>query len=59
MYMLSDLARATHDDKLRAAARHHLGGRAYAARRAGNRGNPVPLLAFLRVLHARRAAGAY
>jgi len=56
MYILNDLAKATHDDKLRAAARHHLRGRAYAARRAGNRGNPVPRLAFLR---ARRAVGAY
>ncbi len=56
MYILNDLAKATHDDKLRAAARHHRRGRAYAARRAGNRGNPVPRLAFLR---GRRAAGAY
>ena len=59
MYIRNDLAKATHDDKLRAAARHHLRGRAYAAQRAGNRGNPVPRLAFLRALHARRAAGAY
>ena len=59
MYILNDLAKATHDDKLRAAARHHLRGRAYAAHRAGNRGNPVPRLTFLRALHARRAAGAY
>jgi hypothetical protein len=55
MYVRSDLAKATHDDKLRAAARHHLRGRAYAAHRAGNRGAPVPRLAFLR---GRRAAGA-
>jgi len=59
MYIPSDLATATHDDKLRAAARHHLRGRAYAAHRAGNRGNPVPRLAFLRARRARRAAGAY
>jgi hypothetical protein len=56
MYILSDLAQVTHDDKLRAAAQHHLRGRAYAAHRAGNRGNPVPRLAILR---GRRAAGAY
>ena len=48
----------THDEKLRAAARDHLRGRAYAARRAGNRGNPVPRLADLRVLRGRRAARA-
>ena len=57
MYIRSDLAKATHDDKLRAAARHHLRGRAYAARRAGNRGNPVPRLAFLRALRAPPGRG--
>jgi hypothetical protein len=56
VYILNDLAKATHDDKLRVAARHHLRGRAYAAHRAGNRRTLVPGLAFLR---ARRAAGAY
>ena len=56
MYILNDLAKATHDDKLRAAARHHLRGRAHASHRAGNRGNPVPRLAILR---GRRVAGAY
>jgi hypothetical protein len=58
MYIRSDLAKATHDEKLRPAARDHLGGRAYAAHRAGNRGNPVAPLAILRVLRARRAARA-
>jgi hypothetical protein len=59
MYIVNDLAKATHDDKLRAAARHHLRGPAYVAHRAGNRGNPVPRLAILRALRGRRAAGAY
>jgi hypothetical protein len=59
MYVLSDLAKMTHDEKLRAAARNHLRGRAYAARRAGNRGNPAPRLAILRVPRGHRAARAY
>ena len=62
MYILNDLARAIQDEKLRAAARHQLHGRAYAARRAGNRGSSARRLADLRVLHAlrgRRAARAY
>ena len=59
MYVLKDLAKMTHDEKLRAAARDHLGGRAYAARRAVNRVNPVPRLADLRVVAGRRAARAY
>lgn len=58
MYILNDLAKATRDDKLRAAAADHLRGRAYAAHRAGNRGNPVPRLAILRTLRGRRAARA-
>ena len=59
MYVLNDLAKMTRDEKLRAAARDHLRGRAYAAHRAGNRGNPAPRLAILRVLRGRRAARAY
>jgi len=59
MYVLNDLAKMTHDEKLRAAARDHLCGRAYAAHRAGNRGNPAPPLAILHVLRGRRAARAY
>ena len=58
MYILNDLAKAAHDDKLRASAADHLGGRAYAARRAENRGHPVPRLAILRTLRGRRAARA-
>lgn len=59
MYLLSDLAKLAHDEKLRAAARDHRHGRAYAADRAGNRGNPAGRLADLRVLRGRRAARAY
>lgn len=62
MYLLNDLAKMTHEQKLRAAARDHLRGRAYAARRAGNRGNPARRLQDLRirrVLRERRAARAY
>ena len=62
MYILNDLAKATQDEKLRAAARHQLQGRTYAARRAGNRGGSARRLADLRVLHVlrrRRAAQAY
>lgn len=55
MYVLNDLVKMTHDEKLRAAARDRLRGRAYAARRAGTRGNPVPRLAGLRGLRAARA----
>jgi len=58
MYVFNDLAKMTHDEKLRAAARDHPRGRAHAARRAGNRGNPVLRLADLRVLRGRRAARA-
>ncbi len=59
MYVLNDLAKMTHDEKLRAAARDHLRGRVYGAGRAGNRGNPVSWLVDLRVLRGRRAARAY
>jgi hypothetical protein len=59
MYLLSDLAKLTHDEKLRAAARDHRRGRAYAADRAANRDNPAGRLADLRVLRERRAARAY
>ena len=59
MYLLNDLAKMTHDEKLRATARDHLRGRAYAADRAENRGNPAGRLADLRVLRGRRAARAY
>jgi hypothetical protein len=62
MYLLTDLAKATHHEKLQAAARDQLRGRAYAARRAGNRGSSARRLADLVVLHilrGRRAARAY
>ena len=60
MYVFNDLAKMTHDEKLRAAARDHPRGRAHAARRAGNRGNPVPRLAHppAASLRGRRAARA-
>jgi hypothetical protein len=48
MYVLNDLAKMT-----------HLRGRAYAAHRAGNRGNPARPLAILHLLRGRRAARAY
>lgn len=62
MYVLNDLAKMTHNEKLRSAARDHKRGRVYVARRAGNRGNPVSRLVDLRVLRVmrgRRAARAY
>jgi len=59
MYSLNDLAKATQDEKLRAAARHQLHGGAYAARRAGNRGGSARRLPGIRVLRGRRAAQAY
>jgi hypothetical protein len=60
MYSLHDLAKATRDEKLRAAARHQLDGRAsYAARRAGNRDGAARRLPGLPVLRGRRAAQAY
>jgi len=62
MYMLNDLAKVTHDEKLRVTARDHLRGRAYAARRAGKRGSSARWLADLRVLRVPRgrcAAQAY
>jgi len=59
MYMLNDLAEVTYDEKLRAAARDHLRGRAYAARRAGNRSPSARRLADLHVLLGRRAARTY
>ena len=62
MHNLHDLAKITHDEKLRVAARDHLHGRAYAARRAGNWGNSACRLKDLRILRAlrgRRAAQAY
>jgi hypothetical protein len=61
MYILTSLAQATQDEKLRAVARDQLPGRAYAARRAGNRGSSARLLEdlrILRVLRGRRAARA-
>lgn len=58
MYVLSDLAKLTRDEKLRAAARDHRRGRAYAADRAADRGNSAGRLADLRVLLGRRAARA-
>ena len=59
MYILTDLAKATRDDQLRAAAANHLRGGAYAAHRADNRGNPAPRLAIVRAVRGRRAARAY
>jgi hypothetical protein len=65
MHNLYDLAKITHDEKLRVAARDRLHDRAYAARRAGNRGNSACRLddprdlRVLRVLPGRRAARAY
>jgi hypothetical protein len=62
MHNLYDLAKITHDEKLRVAARDHLHGRAYATRRAGIRGNSacrLEDLRVLRVLRGRRAAQAY
>ena len=65
MYILNELAKATHDEKLRAAARHQLHGRAYPAHRAGNKGDSacrledLRVLRVLRVLRGRRAAQAY
>ena len=62
MNNLYDLAKVTHDEKLRVASRDHLRGRAYAAGRAGNKGNSawrLEDLRVLRVLRGRRAAQAY
>jgi hypothetical protein len=59
MHNLGNLATITHDEKLRVAARAHLRGRAYAARRTGNEGNSARRLADLRVLRGRRPAQAY
>jgi hypothetical protein len=62
MYNISALARATYDEKLRAAARGHLTRPAYAPPRAGGRGVSARRLADLRiprVLRGRRAARAY
>jgi len=59
MYVLHDLAKMTHDEKLQAAVRDRLRGRAYPARQPENRGNLVPRLSDLRVLRGRRAARAY
>ena len=58
MHNLNDLAKITHDEKLRVAARGHIRGRSYAARRAGNRGTFYSRLEDLRVLRGRRAAQA-
>ena len=58
MYQLNDLAKMTHDEKLRAAARDHRCGQAYAARRAADRGSPVSRLADLRGLRGRRVVRA-
>jgi hypothetical protein len=62
MHNLYDLAKLTHDEKLRVAARDRLPGRAYAARRAGDRGSSACRpedLRVPRVLRGRRAARAY
>ena len=62
MHNLYDLAKITHDEKLRVAAQDHPHGRAYAARRPGNKGNlacRLEDLRVLRVLRGRRAAQAY
>jgi|HubBroStandDraft_5_1064220.scaffolds.fasta_scaffold107822_2 hypothetical protein len=59
MHNLYDLAKLTHDEKLRVAARDRLPGRAYAARRAGDRGNSACRPEDPRVLRGRRAARAY
>jgi len=59
MYILSDLAKAAEGEKLRVGALHRRQGRAYAARRAGNRGGPARRLADLRIQHGRRSAQAY
>ena len=58
MYNLSDLAKITHDEKLRVAARGHIRGRSYAALRAGNRGSFYSRFEDLRVRRGRRAAQA-
>jgi hypothetical protein len=59
MYLLNDLAKMTHDEKLRAAARDPRRGRAYAAHRPANLGSPVRRLADLRILRGRRVVRAY
>ncbi len=62
MYIQSELAKATQDERLRIAARDQLRAQVRAARRAGYRGSSagrLPALRILRVLRVRRAAQAY
>jgi hypothetical protein len=59
MYILTGIAKAAQDEKLRAAARDQLRSQVYAARRAGNRSGAAGRLAQLRFLRARRTAQAY
>lgn len=59
MHILEDLAKATRDDMLQAAAAGHLRSRNYAAQHADHRGHPVPRLAIVRTMRRRRAARAY
>jgi hypothetical protein len=61
MYILTDIAKATQHDKLRAVAQTGSRGQAYDVRRPGNRGGSAGRLAGLRiprVLRERRAAQA-
>jgi|HubBroStandDraft_1064217.scaffolds.fasta_scaffold514062_2 hypothetical protein len=55
MYILTDLAKVTQDEKLRAAARAQPRGQVYAARR---RGTGAARPAVLGVLRRRRTAHA-
>jgi hypothetical protein len=59
MYTLIDMAKATQDEKLHAAARSQSRGRVHAARRAGHRSGTAGRPALLRVLRGRRTAQAY
>ena len=62
MHNLGDLATMIHDEKLRAAARDHRHGKAYAARRSGRWSSPARRLVdlrVLRILRGHRAARAY
>lgn len=59
MYMLTGLAKATQDDKLRAAAPAERCGQVHATRHTRYRGGSARRLAGLRILRGRRAAQAY
>ncbi|HEY3955072.1 MAG TPA: hypothetical protein VGM53_17005 [Streptosporangiaceae bacterium] len=59
MYILTDLAKATQDEKQRGAALAQPHGRVDAARRAGNRSGAARRLALPRVLRGRRTAQAH